>query len=128
MTRKYKPRFVLQITNKKTIVTAMRRQLFFNLLIYHVETNLMVFRAHHDVERGQAYNLEVEDFHAYYVSEQSIWVHNNCDVGKLQLDKQPISHIDNVAKKAKLFNLPWNMAGIKDKAHTTYHLAYDRTI
>jgi hypothetical protein len=30
-----------------------------------------------------AYNLEVEEFHTYFVGESGVWVHNACDLGRI---------------------------------------------
>ncbi|WP_082922617.1 polymorphic toxin-type HINT domain-containing protein [Halothiobacillus diazotrophicus] len=42
--------------------------------------NLMVARVFHAVDFATVYNLEVDEFHTYYVGEEGIWVHNKCEV------------------------------------------------
>jgi len=42
--------------------------------------NLMVSRVYHEQERAKVYNLEVDEFHTYYVGEEGVWVHNKCEV------------------------------------------------
>ncbi len=44
------------------------------------------------------YNVEVEDYHTYAVSEQNVWVHNKCLFGK-NFPKKVRKHIDQVRKR-----------------------------
>lgn len=41
--------------------------------------HLMVARVFHAVDTATVYNLEVDEFHTYYVGEQGVWVHNKCE-------------------------------------------------
>jgi len=44
--------------------------------------NLMVARLYHPEEKARVYNLEVDEFHTYYVGELGVWVHNDgCNRG-----------------------------------------------
>jgi intein/homing endonuclease len=38
--------------------------------------SLLVFRSYPDFEKSKVYNFEVDEFHAYYVGEQGLWVHD----------------------------------------------------
>lgn len=42
--------------------------------------NVVVFRCYQNADIGTVYNFEVDEFHTYYVGEEGIWVHNQCDV------------------------------------------------
>jgi hypothetical protein len=58
-----------------------------------------VHNQRHEVKRGHSfasevavYNLEVADFHSYFVGREGVWAHNGCGQSKPQQDPPPDEH------------------------------------
>lgn len=47
-----------------------------DVLENYIFGNLLVFRIYQTVEKFQVFNIEIEDFHTYYVGEQGVWFHS----------------------------------------------------
>ncbi|MCL2075292.1 MAG: HINT domain-containing protein, partial [Betaproteobacteria bacterium] len=45
--------------------------------------NVLVGEVNHEVERARVYNLEVDEFHTYFVGYSQIWVHNKGNVPEI---------------------------------------------
>lgn len=65
-----------------------------------------------DPERHTTYNFEVADFHTYFVGEQGVWVHNECDVPKSGLQRA------EAARDAKLNEISQLSNTQRDKVST----------
>jgi len=52
-------------------------------------------------EKILVYNLEVEDFHTYYVSDKSVLVHNMCDIPIVNIAKKAERQIKKLSHEAK---------------------------
>lgn len=69
------------------------------------------------------YNLEVEDFHTYFVGEYGVLVHNTCfgnwgDGGKGSPENNQIWHYDKHGSEVKAFNLEQYLDKAKNFANT----------
>jgi Pretoxin HINT domain len=63
--------------------------------------HLMVFRVYHAVENARVYNFEVDEFHTYYVGEQGVWVHNQCEITSTK-----VASLEALTAKTEIYNNP----------------------
>jgi len=56
---------------------------FGSTLVKHSFGNAVVGKVKHEVERARVYNLEVDEFHTYFVGKIGIWVHNKGNVPEI---------------------------------------------
>jgi RHS repeat-associated protein len=68
-----------------------------------------------------AYNMEVEDFHTYFVGEEQVWVHNACDSADKTLSLSKTGGHHPVPKFMGGDKLQWLETALTKEQHVEFH-------